>query len=106
MVVWITTKKMSDFFDQNNQCETVDGPYLGISDIYSTGLAAGSLGASNSTLYNIRIEALDYGYLVKVGCQTLAIENKKKLIEKLSAYLDNPGEFQQKWNADRSLLMS
>ena len=38
----------------------------------------------------ICIEELDYGYLVKVGCQTVVIEKTEKLIKVLSQYLTDP----------------
>lgn len=108
MVVWITTKKtMNDLFDQNSECESMP-------DIIQAGGSVTEVCFENGPIapplsnrpYDIRIESLDYGYLVRVGCQTLAIENKKKLISKLSEYLENPSEFQEKWNANRPLLMS
>ena len=41
---------------------------------------------------NIYIEALDYGFKVKIGCQSFAIETKERLIEKLSAYISEPAK--------------
>jgi hypothetical protein len=38
----------------------------------------------------ILIEELDYGYLVKVGCQTVVIEKSEKLIKILTQYLTDP----------------
>src|SRR5208283_2781499 len=38
----------------------------------------------------ILIKQIDYGYLVKVGCQSLAIETSEKLLLGLKKYLDNP----------------
>jgi hypothetical protein len=40
----------------------------------------------------ITIEPLNKGYVVKVGCQTVAIENKDRLIDLLTRYLRNPQE--------------
>lgn len=40
--------------------------------------------------YSITIEPQSVGYLVRVGCQTFAIESKERLIEKLTAYLIDP----------------
>lgn len=42
--------------------------------------------------YQINIEQLDHGYIVRVGCKSFAIETKEKLIIRLAAYLsDVPG---------------
>ena len=38
----------------------------------------------------ITISEMDYGYLVRVGCQAFAIEKTDDLIEKLTMYLRNP----------------
>jgi hypothetical protein len=49
----------------------------------------------------ITITPQDYGYLVNVGCQTVCIETKEKLIEKLIAYINNPSETEQKYLAGK-----
>ena len=38
----------------------------------------------------INIVEMDYGYMVRVGCQSFAIEKTDDLIEKLTMYLRNP----------------
>ncbi len=48
--------------------------------------------------YEIYINTLDMGYTVRVGCQTVAIQDVETLIAKLSEYLRNPAETQQKYN--------
>lgn len=45
----------------------------------------------------IEIRPLDFGYAVTVGCQTLAIETKEQLIAKLTAYIINPAETEEKF---------
>jgi len=45
----------------------------------------------------VRITQIDYGYIVKVGCQTLVFENMDTLIEKLTAYLKDPNAVEKKW---------
>ena len=45
----------------------------------------------------IRITPLAYGYIIKVGCQSFAIEGKKKLIKLLGDYLENPLEVEKAW---------
>lgn len=45
----------------------------------------------------IEIEQLGYGYLLHIGCQKIAIEKSTTLIEKLSAYIMNPNETEEKY---------
>jgi hypothetical protein len=54
---------------------------------------------SQNKARNITIEELDYGYLVKIGCQSIAIDSHKKLVQKLSEYLKDPNEVENKWFA-------
>lgn len=46
----------------------------------------------------IEIDPLDYGYIVKVGCQTCAIESKSDLIKYLTEYLSDPLKVEEKYN--------
>lgn len=41
-------------------------------------------------IHDIVVKQMDLGYLVKVGCQTLCLETKEKLIELFTVYLNNP----------------
>lgn len=113
MVVWIMKKKMSSLNSGDmgyarsiDECspepmeaccgrEEVNGP-----------VRTQAVPTVNDKPYHISIEGLDYGYLVRVGCQTVAVETKEKVIAKLTEYLENPSEFQKKWFTDRSSLMS
>ena len=52
----------------------------------------------------IKITALDYGYMVKVGCQSFAIESTEKMIKNLEAYLNDPRGVEKKWNEKKELL--
>jgi len=52
---------------------------------------------------NIEIIPLDYGYIVNVGCQRIAIEDKKDLIKYLVEYLENPSEVERKYNRNELL---
>jgi hypothetical protein len=45
----------------------------------------------------ITIEQVDHGYIVKIGCQTIAIESAKKLGQKLTEYLKDPNGAEKKW---------
>lgn len=40
----------------------------------------------------IHIRPLNRGYVINVGCQTFAIEEKAKLVDLLTQYLENPQE--------------
>lgn len=57
-----------------------------------------TIGDSAPTKRTITIEPQDYGYIVRVGCQTLCISKKEDLIEKLVAYLSDPFAIEQKYN--------
>lgn len=51
----------------------------------------------------ITIKPLDYGFIVKVGCQSFAMETKETVVEKLTTYLNNPSDTEVKWMRDRIL---
>ncbi len=46
----------------------------------------------------INIKPLSSGYLVNVGCQSVAVETTEKLIKAISEYLTNPVDYESKWN--------
>lgn len=46
---------------------------------------------------SISIRQLNHGYVVEVGCQTLAIESASKLIALFSEYVLNPIATEQKY---------
>ena len=50
----------------------------------------------------INIKPLDSGYLVKVGCQSVAVETTEILLKALGEYLDNPTESERKWNKNKN----
>lgn len=54
-------------------------------------------------LKEIKITAMDAGYIVNVGCQTFAIESKQSLITKLSAYINDPDNVEKAWMQDHKL---
>lgn len=41
--------------------------------------------------------SLSSGFLVKVGCQSVAVETPEKLLAALAKYYENPSEFERKW---------
>jgi hypothetical protein len=51
----------------------------------------------------ISIEPLNYGFIVRVGCQSFAIETSEKLIEKLTGYLKDPKKTETKWQREHIL---
>lgn len=62
--------------------------------------------ASLNNLREVRIQPLDSGYLVKVGCQSVAVETTEALIKNLNDYLTRPAAFERAWfkNQNRSKL--
>lgn len=51
----------------------------------------------------ITIEQMDYGYIVRVGCQTFAIESYGKVINNLIDYLKDPEATEMNWYKTRTL---
>jgi len=47
--------------------------------------------------YEIRIQFLDRGCTVHVGCKTIAFENVDSAMLEINNYVANPWETQQKW---------
>jgi len=61
---------------------------------------------SSNHVREVNIKPLDSGYLVKVGCQSVAVETTETLVKALSDYLNNPDSFERAWfkNKNRSKL--
>ena len=55
-----------------------------------------------SYVREININPLNSGYLVKVGCQSIAVETTETLLKALGEYLNNPTEFERKWNKNKN----
>ena len=51
-----------------------------------------------SKISDIVIKEIDYGYIVKIGCQTLAIESQTKLTRWLTEYIQDPQKITKRWN--------
>ena len=49
------------------------------------------------TIKTISIRQLDHGYIVEVGCQTLAIESASKLATLFTEYVLNPSATEKKY---------
>jgi hypothetical protein len=56
-----------------------------------------------NTIRDIVITQLSHGYIVRVGCQSFAIESASTLIAKLAEYINNPADTETKWN-DKKLF--
>lgn len=53
--------------------------------------------------YSINIEQLDFGYIVRVGCQTFAVESIEKVVANLEAYLKDPKDIEKQWYSNKTL---
>lgn len=60
-------------------------------------LVEGDALASNSEIRGISINPLSSGYMVKVGCQSVAVESTETLVKMLDKYLNDPADFERKW---------
>jgi hypothetical protein len=52
---------------------------------------------SNDNVRGISIKPLSSGYMVNVGCQSVAVETTERLIDMLNKYLTDPADFERKW---------
>lgn len=46
----------------------------------------------------IILNELDHGYMVEVGCQSIAIEDTDRLCFLLTKYINNPNSLEQEYN--------
>jgi len=51
----------------------------------------------------ITIEQLNYGYNVRVGCHTFAIENHGDVIKAITNYMESPNEVEEFWFKNKKL---
>lgn len=79
-----------------------DAPFIG----YSTSSDAHSVGqeiyAETPSLREVNIQPLSSGYIVRVGCQSAAIETTEALLKTLGDYLNDHVGFEKKWNANKN----
>jgi hypothetical protein len=54
--------------------------------------------------FEIRVEILEVGYVIAVGCKRFAISNKETLINMLTKYFNNPEELQKQFH-DKTLII-
>jgi hypothetical protein len=55
--------------------------------------------AYKGRLREINISPLNTGFVVRLGCQTLAITSSKQLLEELTKYFENPAETEKRYFA-------
>jgi hypothetical protein len=53
--------------------------------------------------YIIRIEQLDFGYALNIGCKGFAFETKERMLANLDAYLSDPVAAENNWNKTKTL---
>lgn len=61
-----------------------------------------SIVSESYALREVVIKPLSSGYLVSVGCQSVAVETTENLLNALGKYLKNPAEFEKNWNANEN----
>jgi len=71
--------------------------YTNENDTIGTPTEPEAVPASSNDLRGISINPLSSGYMVKVGCQSVAVETTEKLIDMLNKYLTDPVDFERKW---------
>jgi len=49
--------------------------------------------------YEIKIQFLNRGCIVNVGCKSIAFESVENAMKELNDYVNNTWEVQKKWNA-------
>jgi hypothetical protein len=69
----------------------------------------GALMGANPTLRpnhirEVKINQLDHGYNIEVGCQKFAIETKEKLVKYLVLYLKDPQKTEKAWQEGKLKL--
>jgi hypothetical protein len=58
---------------------------------------------SSNNLYEVKIQPLNSGFLVNVGCQRVAVETPETLLKALKMYYNNPSEFQENWFKNKNI---
>ncbi len=57
----------------------------------------------NFAYYEINIRPLNSGYLVGVGCQSFAFENKERMMKMIQAFLNDPQKVGANWRKNQQL---
>ena len=93
-----------------NEPQRIDQECLaGLSSIYASSNDGGDPRPQHDTddgsssdkkiIRPIHIEQLDYGYVGRIGCQTMAISDKDVVIQMVTDYLNNPSRTETRWLA-------
>lgn len=53
--------------------------------------------SSPGKIRDVKINQVNYGYIVNIGCHTFAFETAERLIEKLGLYLKEPNKTERSW---------
>jgi hypothetical protein len=77
-----------------------------VEEMMDTGYDRGEEIGPSSYFREVNIKPLSSGYLVNVGCQTVAVETTETLLKRLGEYLNNPTQFEKEWkkNPNRNKL--
>jgi hypothetical protein len=78
--------------ERDELCEEDPGPCREICDYEEKKDETGKI-------REIIIKQVNYGYIVKVGCHTFAIESSSKLSDLLNKYLLQPIDTEKSWHA-------
>lgn len=59
----------------------------------------GPCGSKEDTgkIRDVKINQVNYGYIVKIGCHPFVFETAERLIEKLGVYLKEPNKTERNW---------
>jgi hypothetical protein len=57
------------------------------------------VGQPRKSIRELRIEQLNNGYIVHVGCHSFAFHTKKKMLKYINSYVNDPNEAERKWVA-------
>jgi hypothetical protein len=71
-------------------------PLPGLS-IGTPNLGPVNISGGNNRINDLVIKQMDLGYLVKVGCQTLCLETKERLIQLFTDYVNDPAKTMDKF---------
>lgn len=63
-----------------------------------------SVQKSADKIREISISELNYGYLVRVGCHSFAVESSETLLDALKEYILNPSLTEEKWYKNEFIL--
>lgn len=55
---------------------------------------------SKGKIREIRISQLDHGYILNVGCKTIALDTPEKILFGLKRYLENPNKVENEFLKD------